>query len=263
MPKHLPAVLQRIRTAQLSNNPQFRPLTALLHSNMSRELSSFTYPKPSPKIAGQAKDVWSFVNEAAAEAQKSLPYPVLNLGQGFFSYNPPDFAIKAAQEALNDVSCNQYSPTKGRASLRKALASAYEPSFGRKLDWETEIVVTSGANEGMFSAFTGFLSEGDEVIVFEPFFDQYISNIELPGGKVVYVPLVPPPDNDVRTVSSTEWTVDFDYLESKISSRTKMIVVNSPHNPVGKVFSRSELERIGKLAVEHNIIVLSDEVVCI
>ncbi|KAK9466865.1 pyridoxal phosphate-dependent transferase [Lipomyces arxii] len=236
--------------------------------NSSRTMSTSTngtkhkvvLPKPSPKIAGQPKDVWSMVNEAAADAQKSLPFPVINLGQGFFSYNPPEFAIKAAQDALNDVSCNQYSHTKGRPSLRQALAAAYEPSFGRKVDWETEVVVTSGANEGMFSAFTAFLTEGDEVIVFEPFFDQYISNIQLPGGKVVYVPLIPPPDNDKRTVSSAEWTVDFDNLKSKISPRTKMIVVNSPHNPVGKVFSRDELLKIGEFAVENNIIVLSDEV---
>ncbi|KAK9455866.1 pyridoxal phosphate-dependent transferase [Dipodascopsis uninucleata] len=224
------------------------------------EAKPFRFPKPSSKIAAQAKDVWTIVNETAADAQKTLPFPVLNLGQGFFSYNPPDFAIKAAQNALNEVSCNQYSHTKGRPTLRQALADAYEPSFGRKINWETEIVVTSGANEGMFSAFTAFLDEGDEVIVFEPFFDQYISNIELPGGKVVYVPLIPPPDNDVRTVSSSEWKVDFDYLRSKISPKTKMIVVNSPHNPVGKVFSREELETIGQIAVENNIIVLSDEV---
>ncbi|KAK9464195.1 pyridoxal phosphate-dependent transferase [Lipomyces oligophaga] len=227
---------------------------------MNEEFKLFKYPKPSPKIASQTKDVWTIVNEAAAEAQSTLPFPVLNLGQGFFSYNPPEFAIKAAQEALNDVSCNQYSHTKGRPSLRQALAAAYEPSFGRSINWETEVVVTSGANEGMFSAFTAFLAEGDEVIVFEPFFDQYISNIELPGGKVVYVPLQPPTNDDDRSASSREWTVDFADLESKITVKTKMIVVNSPHNPVGKVFSRTELERIGKLAVQNNIIVVSDEV---
>ncbi|KAK9248558.1 pyridoxal phosphate-dependent transferase [Lipomyces tetrasporus] len=252
----------------LSFSPSFRlsrtmtsaTATTTTDSNAAPKVTSIKLPKPSAKIAGQAKDVWTIVNEAAAEAQASLPFPVLNLGQGFFSYNPPDFAIKAAQDALNDVSCNQYSHTKGRPSLRKALAAAYEPSFGRKINWETEVVVTSGANEGMFSAFTAFLSDGDEVIVFEPFFDQYISNIQLPGGKVVYVPLVPPSDNDIRTVSSSEWKIDFEDLRSKVSPRTKMIVVNSPHNPVGKVFSREELEKIGQIAVENNIIVLSDEV---
>ncbi|KAK9476979.1 pyridoxal phosphate-dependent transferase [Lipomyces japonicus] len=226
----------------------------------SSAVEPFQYPSPSRKIGAQAKDVWTIVNEAAAGAQASLPFPVLNLGQGFFSYNPPDFAIHAAQQALNDVSANQYSHTKGRPSLRQALARAYEPSFGREIDWQTEVVVTSGANEGMFSAFTGFLNDGDEVIVFEPFFDQYISNIELPGGKVVYVPLIPPVDDDVKTASSAEWKIDFDELRSKISARTKMIVINTPHNPVGKVFSRDELWQIGQLAVQHNIIILSDEV---
>ncbi|KAK9470181.1 pyridoxal phosphate-dependent transferase [Dipodascopsis tothii] len=221
---------------------------------------AFALPKPSPKIAGQSKDVWSIVNETAAETAKTFGKPIINLGQGFFSYNPPKFALDAAKAALDDVSCNQYSPTRGRESLRRALAESYGPYFNKPIDWQTDVVVTAGANEGMFSAFTAFLDEGDEVIVFEPFFDQYISNIQLPGGKCVYVPLIPPAENAYKTVPSSEWKVDFEYLESKISPRTKMIVVNSPHNPIGKIFSKEELTRIGELAVKHNFIVLSDEV---
>ena len=106
----------------------------------------------------------------------------------------------------------------------------------------------------------GFLEQGDEVIVFEPFFDQYISNIEMPGGKVVYVPLHPPTDGATKTTSAGEWTFDMKELESKITERTRMIVINTPHNPVGKVFSREELQAIGDLCVKHNILILSDEV---
>ena len=112
----------------------------------------------------------------------------------------------------------------------------------------------------MLSAFMGFLEPGDEVIVFEPFFDQYISNIEMPGGKVVYVPLHPPTDGSSKTTSAGEWTFDLKELESKITERTRMIVINTPHNPVGKVFSREELQAIGDLCVKHNILILSDEV---
>jgi kynurenine aminotransferase len=122
------------------------------------------------------------------------------------------------------------------------------------------VVITTGANEGMLSAFMGFLEAGDEVIVFEPFFDQYISNIEMPGGKVVYVPLHPPKDGATKTTSASQWTVDIKVLEAAITPRTRMIVLNSPHNPVGKVFSREELQAIGDLCLKNNILILSDEV---
>ncbi|KAH0543914.1 hypothetical protein FGG08_001815 [Glutinoglossum americanum] len=113
---------------------------------------------------------------------------------------------------------------------------------------------------GMLSAFMGFIEEGDEVIVFEPFFDQYLSNIEMPGGKVVYVPLHPPPNGAIETSSASEWKVDMKELERAVTPRTRMIVLNTPHNPIGKVFSRNELLAIGDLCVKHNIIILSDEV---
>jgi kynurenine aminotransferase len=97
------------------------------------------------------------------------------MGQGFFGYNPPKFILDAAKAALDRVECNQYSPTKGRPRLKKAIADAYSPFWGRKIDPETEVTITTGANEGMLSAFMAFIEPGDEVIVFEPFFDQYIN----------------------------------------------------------------------------------------
>lgn len=105
-----------------------------------------------------------------------------------------------------------------------------------------------------------FVEEGHEVIVFEPFFDQYISNIEMAGGKVRYVPLAPPPGGDYSTTSSGDWKIDMQRFQETISPRTRMVVINSPHNPVGKVFTRAELEEIGNICVQHNIIILSDEV---
>lgn len=97
------------------------------------------------------------------------------MGQGFFGYNPPKFILDAAKAALDRVECNQYSPTKGRPRLKKAIADAYSPFWGRKIDPETEVTITTGANEGMLSAFMAFIEPGDEVIVFEPFFDQYVN----------------------------------------------------------------------------------------
>ncbi|KAJ3552385.1 hypothetical protein NPX13_g11128 [Xylaria arbuscula] len=213
--------------------------------------------KPAARVAGQRQDVWSIINEAAAA---SPVQPIVNMGQGFFGYNPPNFIINAAKSALDRVDCNQYSPTKGRPRLKKAISDAYSPFWGRKLNPDTEITITTGANEGMLSAFMAFIEPGDEVIIFEPFFDQYISNIEMPGGKIVYVPLSPPKDGASRTSSSAEWTVDFEKLEQAITPKTKMIVINTPHNPVGKVFSKEELQHIGDLCVKNEIIILSDEV---
>ncbi|KAJ6260272.1 putative kynurenine aminotransferase [Drechslerella dactyloides] len=264
--------------------------------------------RPARRVANQTQDVWTIVNEAAKTSSVS---PVINLGQGFFGYNPPKFVLDAAKQALDRVDCNQYSPTKGRPRLKKALADAYSPFFGRELDPETEITITTGANEGMLSAFMAFVEQGDEVIVFEPYFDQYISNIEMAGGKVVYVNLVPPERGHVETRPSSEWTVDFDMLQERINPRTRMLVrtkiqlgvvipgldadamlllagyqhavcvnrrsmhsmdaveeknsadmiqCNRRHNPIGKIFSREELQRIGDICVQNNIIILSDEV---
>lgn len=213
--------------------------------------------KPAARVATQKQDVWSIVNEAAAA---SPVQPIVNMGQGFFGYNPPKFILDAAKAALDTVDGNQYSPTKGRPRLKKAIANAYSPFFGRTINPDTEVTITTGANEGMLSAFMGFLEQDDEVIVFEPFFDQYISNIEMPGGKVVYVPMHPPKDGATKTTSAAEWSFDMSDLEAAITPKTRMIVINSPHNPLGKVFSREELQAIGDLCVKHNIIILSDEV---
>ncbi|KAI0865396.1 aminotransferase class I and II [Xylaria cubensis] len=225
------------------------------HTPMAAQLPAKL--QPAARVAGQRQDVWSIINEAAAA---SPVQPIVNMGQGFFGYNPPAFIINAAKSALDRVDCNQYSPTKGRPRLKKAISEAYAPLWGRKLDPETEITITTGANEGMLSAFMAFIEPGDEVIIFEPFFDQYISNIEMPGGKIVYVPLSPPKDGATRTSSAAEWTVDFEKLEKAITPKTKMIVINTPHNPVGKVFSKEECQRIGDLCVKNEIIILSDEV---
>ncbi|KAI9824556.1 MAG: hypothetical protein M1832_001645 [Thelocarpon impressellum] len=148
----------------------------------------------------------------------------------------------------------------GRPRLKKALAAAYSPYFNKALDPDTEITISTGANEGMLCAFMAFVEPGDEVVVFEPFFDQYIPNIEMAGGIVKYVPLHPPSNGETETSSAAEWTVDMAELERAITPKTRMIVLNSPHNPVGKVFSASELQRIGNLCVAHSILILSDEV---
>ncbi|KAG5648691.1 hypothetical protein DXG03_000037 [Asterophora parasitica] len=199
-----------------------------------------------------AQDVWSIFNVV------NLPADCINLGQGYMNFSPPKWVTEAAQEALHTVAPNHYSHPRGRIRLREAIKGFYDPLFGRNLDVESEILVTSGANEGQYSVFTAFLEQGDEVIMFEPFFDQYLPSVTFNGGKPVYVPLHPPKTEGKD--SSDDWSLDLDELRRAITPRTKMIIVNTPHNPVGKVFRRDELEGIAALAEEFNLLVMSDEV---
>ncbi|KAG8625506.1 hypothetical protein KVT40_007257 [Elsinoe batatas] len=215
------------------------------------------FGSPSARVRVKHQDVWSIINEAAASSNIQ---PVTNMGQGFFGYNPPQFILDAAKDAIDRVDCNQYAPTKGRLRLRNAIADTFSSQFGRKLDPQSEIVITTGANEGMLSAFMAFLEPGDEVIVFEPFFDQYIHNIEMAGGQVIYVPLSPPQHVPDRKTSSSDWAYDAAQLRAAFSEKTRMLVLNNPQNPTGKVFSRAELEEIGNLCEQNDVIVLSDEV---
>ncbi|KAI4241832.1 MAG: hypothetical protein L6R40_004378 [Gallowayella cf. fulva] len=213
--------------------------------------------RPASRVVGQQQDVWTTINEAATA---SPVQPIINMGQGFFGYNPPKFITDAAKEALDRVDCNQYSPTKGRPRLKKAIAKAYSPLFGRDIDPETEVTITTGANEGILSALMGFIEAGDEVVVFEPFFDQYISNIGMAGGVIRYAPLHPPKNGATEVSSAGDWSINMAEVEKAITPKTKMIILNTPHNPVGKIFSKTELQAIGDLCVKHNIIILSDEV---
>ncbi|KAL4081774.1 pyridoxal phosphate-dependent transferase [Scleroderma yunnanense] len=208
-------------------------------------------------IEGRAllQDVWSVFNAA------NLPHDCINLGQGYMNFPPPAWVTDAANAALKTTLSNHYAHPKGRIRLRNAIKAFYEPSFNRSLDVESEILVTSGANEGQFSVFTAFLEQGDEVIMFEPFFDQYLASVIFNGGKPVYVPLHPNLDGDKPT--SADWKIDFDELRRAITPRTKMIIVNTPHNPVGKIFTKDELEKIADLSKEFNLLVMADEYDCL
>jgi len=200
-----------------------------------------------------AQDVWSIYNAA------NLPADCINLGQGYMNFAPPSWIREAAEEALKSVPANHYSHPKGRLRLREAIKKHYEADFGRSLDVDTEILVTSGANEGQYSVFVAFLEYGDEVILFEPFFDQYLPSVTFNGGIPVYVPLHPQTAG-VDKPTGQDWKIDFAELRRAITPKTKMIVLNTPHNPVGKVFTRKEIEGIADLAKEFNLLVMSDEV---
>jgi aspartate/methionine/tyrosine aminotransferase len=179
----------------------------------------------------------------------------VNLGQGFPNFAAPDFVKAAAQQAIA-ADLNQYARSAGHPRLVQALAQVYSPLFGRTLDPMTEIVVTVGATEGIFAAVQALVDPGDEVILIEPFYDSYPAAVTMAGGVPVYVPLRAP----AGSRRAADWTLDLAELTAAITPRTKLLILNTPSNPLGKVFSRAELSALAELVCRFNLTVLSDEV---
>lgn len=172
----------------------------------------------------------------------------INLSQGF-----PDFEIDAKLVTLvNEFMAkgyNQYATMLGIAPLRQIIAEVIEKSFGHRVGWETDITITSGATEGIFACISAFVSPGDEVILFDPAYDSYDPAIRLNGGIPVQINLTFP-----------DFSIDWDLVKRKITRRTRMIMINTPHNPTGSVLKAADLEELERIALKHNLIVLSDEV---
>jgi aspartate/methionine/tyrosine aminotransferase len=178
----------------------------------------------------------------------SAIHQAVNLGQGFPDFPGPEFVKAAAKRAI-DANLNQYAPSHGLPRLRMAIAETFERATGRAVDVDTEITVTSGATEAIFDSIQAFIDPGDEIVLFEPYYDSYVASAVIAGAVPKYVTLQPP-----------DWTFDIDALRVAFSERTRVLVLNTPHNPTGKVFSRAELQAIAELCIEHDVIVLSDEV---
>lgn len=172
----------------------------------------------------------------------------INLGQGFPEGFEPQELVEAAIRALRDGP-HQYPPMLGLSSLRKAVADNARRFLGLDIDWETEVLVTSGATEALTDTFLALLDHDDEVIVFEPVYDAYATLIRRAGGKVVPLRLAPP-----------HWELPREALEKAITAKTKLIVVNTPMNPIGKIFDPQELEFLASLAIKHDLTIISDEV---
>ncbi|HLQ04299.1 MAG TPA: aminotransferase class I/II-fold pyridoxal phosphate-dependent enzyme, partial [Verrucomicrobiae bacterium] len=172
----------------------------------------------------------------------------INLAQGFPNF-PAPAALKDAAKRAIDADVNQYAITWGSKSLRDALAKTYADLYGMQVDPETMLTVTCGATEAMISTLLAIVDPGDEVIVLEPFYENYGPDADIAGAKPVFVPLRPP-DN----------VFDPDELRAAFSPRTKAIIVNTPNNPTGRVFTRAELELIAGLCREHDVIAVTDEI---
>jgi aspartate/methionine/tyrosine aminotransferase len=172
----------------------------------------------------------------------------VNLGQGFPDFAAPDFIKEAAARAIA-ADRNQYAPAHGIARLRQIIADRWEALHGVPVDPDAEVTVTSGATEALFDTILALVDPGDEVVVFEPFYDSYLPAIQMAGGRAKVVTLRPP-----------RWDFDSAELAAAFGARTKLVVINTPHNPTGKVFSADELDVIAQAAQAHDALVLSDEV---
>ena len=173
----------------------------------------------------------------------------INLGQGFPDTDGPEEIREAAVRALRDGRGNQYPPGPGVPELRTAIADHQQRRYGLTTDPDTEVLVTAGATEAIAAALLALLEPGDEVIAFEPFYDSYAACIAMAGG--VRVPL---------TLRAPDFRPDLDALRDAITPRTRLLLLNSPHNPTGMVLTREELTAIAQLAVEHDLLVVTDEV---
>jgi aspartate/methionine/tyrosine aminotransferase len=175
-------------------------------------------------------------------------HDAVNLGQGLPDFPAPDEVKEAARLAIAEDR-NQYPITWGAKELRDALASAYERWYGMTLDPETDICVTCGSTEAMIDAMLATLNEGDEIVVFEPFYENYNPDAILAGVTPRYVSL-----------RSPDWSFDEADLRAAFTDRTRAIVINSPNNPTGKVFTRDELTLIGSLCERYDAIAITDEI---
>ncbi|KAL9989089.1 hypothetical protein ACROYT_G003598 [Oculina patagonica] len=218
----------------------------------NRNMSSKELYKPADRIIGHDKNVWV---EFTALARN---YKAVNLGQGFPDIPTPSFVKEALAKvaASSDVAVDQYTRSQGHPRLVNALGKLYTKLMKREIDPLSEILVTGGAYESLYCSFQGLIDPGDEVIVIEPFFDCYFPQISVAGGVPKFIPLRP----KENATSTKDWVLDKEELESTFSEKTRAIIINTPHNPVGKVFSMEELQLIADLCKKYNVICISDEV---
>ncbi len=197
---------------------------------------------PASRLAGIAPTVFAEMSALAVRTGS------INLGQGFPDTDGPPEVVAAAIEALRSGH-NQYAPGPGVPALRQAIARHQRRHYGLELDPDTEVVVTTGATEGVAATMLGLVEPGDEVILLEPFYDSYTAMIQMAGG--VRRPV---------TLRAPDFRLDLDALRAAVGPRTRFVLLNSPHNPTGTVLTRAEVQAVADLALEHDLVVITDEV---
>ncbi len=194
------------------------------------------------KLPHVGTSIFAVMSALAAE------HRAINLSQGFPDFAVPDELLEGVSRHLREGR-NQYAPMAGVLALREAICAKLLESYGRRIDPEREVTVTSGGTEAIFDAITAMVRPGDEVVVFDPSYDSYGPAIELNGGRAVRLPLLPP-----------RFEVDWDRVAAALTARTRLVIVNSPHNPTGVVWSRRDFDQLARLVEERDLVVLSDEV---
>ena len=204
------------------------------------------YIQTASRLRGfEAPTVWSEFSPLAVQTGS------VNLGQGVPGWKTPEFIKETMTNAVN-ADANQYAFPAGDSVLLSALSEHYSPIIGRKIDPVSEIATCSGATEALYAIMMGLINEGDEVVILEPAFDIYEAQIQMAGGKAKHVPI---------ELVDGKWKLDMNKLESQITDKTKIILINTPHNPTGKVFTVSELEDIADILRRHpHVTAVCDEV---
>jgi N-succinyldiaminopimelate aminotransferase len=201
-----------------------------------------TRPLLNRRLAGLGNSVFGVMSARAAATGS------VNLGQGFPDVDGPPAVARAAADAVLAGKGNQYPPATGIPELRQAVAAHQQRFYGLDYDPDTEVLITAGATEAIAAALLALLEPGDEVIAFEPYYDSYVAGIAMAGA--TRVPL---------TLRAPEFRPDLAELESKITRKTRLLLVNSPHNPTGMVLTRAETEAIARLAITRDLLVVTDE----
>jgi aspartate/methionine/tyrosine aminotransferase len=206
-------------------------------------------PATSNRLYFRADRIANFTESVIREMTRlALENRAVNLAQGYPDFSAPADLKEAARQAISD-DVNQYSITWGAKPFRKAITEKTAATYGVEFDPEREVTVCCGATEGMIATLLAVTNPGDEVIVFEPFYENYAPDSELCGATRRVVSLRPP-----------DWTFDRDELRRAFNSNTKAIILNTPNNPTGKVFTREELTFIGELCEEHDALAITDEI---
>ncbi|WP_322059662.1 pyridoxal phosphate-dependent aminotransferase [Paraburkholderia sp. J63] len=203
-------------------------------------------PLLSPSFPSRLPDVGTtiFTVMSALAAEKRA----VNLGQGFPDFDCDVRIVDAVAQAMRDGH-NQYPPMAGVPALREAIAEKIESVYGRRYDANTEITVTAGATQALLTAILCTVHPGDEVIVVEPTYDSYLPSIELAGGKPVFV-----------TLEAPDYAIPFDRLAAAITPKTRLILINTPHNPTGTVWRAEDMRKLEEIVRGTNVLILSDEV---
>lgn len=181
-------------------------------------------------------------------SRKAKEYNAINLAQGFPDFDGPDWLIDLLKENVIEKN-NQYSPSEGALFLRESISHLFEKSYGLKYCPKDEITVMNGATEAIYCTIKALINPGDEVVLFEPFYDSYLGSIRMAHGTPIPV-----------TLEAPHFSITNEDLEKAINKNTKLIILNNPHNPSGKVFTREELALIADIASKYDCYILSDEV---